>query len=81
MNPGDVFEPGEVIRTHKQTCRYLGGGVYIIVRPAWAGEGWLVEERTGFGSHLHAKYASRAEADLIAEALAATRPLYLGEVA
>ena len=80
MNPGDVFEPGEVIYTHKQTCHYLGGGVYLIVRPAWAGR-WLVERRDGFGFRYLATVDTRAEADALATLEAAPLPLYTGEVA
>jgi len=76
----DVFQPGEVIRTHKQTCHYLGGGVYLIVRPAWAGR-WLVERRDGFGFRYLATVDTRAEADALATLEAALLPLCTGEVA
>ena len=82
MNPGDVFQPGEVIYTRKQTCHYLGGGVYIIARPAWS-NGWLVERRDGFGSRYLTgePLTTRAEADALATLEAALLPLYTGEVA
>jgi len=77
---GDVFQPGEVIHTRKQTCHYLGGGVYLIVRPAWAGK-WLVERRDGFGFRYLATVDTRAEADALATLEAALTPLFTGGAA
>lgn len=65
-----------------ETTHYLGDAHYIVVRPAALDRRWLVEESTGFeGSQIHASFADRAEADLIAEALAATRVLHVSGVA
>jgi hypothetical protein len=71
---------GEVLWHRQETCHYLGGGVYIVVRPAWAGR-WLVEEQTGFGSKILATVDTRSEADALASMEAALRPLYTGEAA
>lgn len=66
--------PGQVVWHRKETTHYLGNGHYILVRPAWAGQGWLVEERTAWsGSRLLDRVGSRAEADLLADMYAAAR--------
>lgn len=80
MTPGELFKPGEVAYVRTSTTHYLGGGVYIIVRPAWQGR-WLVERRDGFGSRYLATVDTRAEADALATLAVAMHPLVTGEVA
>jgi hypothetical protein len=74
------MNPGQVIHHSKQTTHCLGGGVYLIVRPAWDRK-WLVEMRTDTGSRYLATVDSRAEADALATLEVALLPLYTGEVA
>lgn len=78
MNGNDI-QPGQVVHSRQMTTHYLGGGVYITVRPAWAGR-WLVERRDGFGFHYLATVDTRAEADALATLAVALTPLYTGEV-
>ena len=76
------MKPGGVVYSRKQTCHYLGNGHYIVVRAAWAGQGWLIEERTAFyGSRILDRMGSRAEADLLAAMYAAARGVYTGKAA
>jgi hypothetical protein len=72
---------GEVCWHPKETTHYLGGSRYIVARPAW-GRRWLVEESDGFaGSCQLALCDTRAEADHVAAAYAATRLLHVDGVA
>lgn len=77
---GDDIQPGQPVYSRKMTTHYLGGGVYLIVRPAWAGR-WLVERRDGFGFRYLATSDTRAEADALATLAAALSPTYTGGAA
>ena len=76
------MKPGEVVRHRKQTTYYLGGGHYIVVRPAALDRRWMVDERTAFGGYriLHS-LPTRAEADFVAEMYVAARGLYMAGAA
>lgn len=63
---------GKVLRNHRQTTHYLGGGHTVVARPGWNNLTWLVEEsHPEHGSYIHHSSRARSEADLIAAMVAA----------